>query len=154
VPDFFTLTLIIFLAMLHGCASRMGTFSMVLLRLPSTLLHELAHLAVALVTFAGPTNIDIFPRRINGGWMLGCVQCERITWHNAFPVGMAPILVNLPLAWWVYRWETLSGYVLAFLLLTAALPSGQDMKVAFCSLVGAMAWLGCFGLAGRLVGWW
>lgn len=156
VPDFFTLTLIIFLAILHGRASRMGTLSMVLLRLPSTLLHELAHLAAALITFAGPTDIDISPRRAGGGgWVLGCVKCNRITWYNAFWVGLAPLAINLPLAWWVHQRQTLGGYVMAFLLLTAALPSNQDVRVAFHSVMGAMVWIGLgVVVAAGFGGWW
>lgn len=152
MPDFATLTLIIFLSVLYGKSSRMGAFSMVLLRLPTTLAHELAHLAAALITFAKPTNIDITPRRADGGgWVLGSVECERLYWFNAFPVGMAPILVNLPLAWWAYGRETTVGYIWSFLLLTAALPSDQDLKVALTtSILGGAAWIAGLTCAGYL----
>lgn len=141
MPDFATTALLIFLSVLYGQTSRMGTLSMVLLRFPSTVLHELAHLAVSLVTLAHPHSINVFPRRDSNGWVLGSVKCRRITMLNAFPVGLAPLLVNLPVAWWVFQEQTLRGYMLAFLLLTSSVPSEQDVQVAFSSLLGATLWL-------------
>ena len=151
--DFITTSLIIFLAVLHGRASRMGTLSMVLLRLPSTVMHELAHLVAALVTFAKPDGINIIPRRVDCGWILGSVQCGRLWMLNAFPVGMAPALINLPLAWWIFQRHTTAGYIWAFLLVTAAVPSEQDLRVALSSLVGAGLWIGGLMYAGRYMLW-
>jgi len=141
MADFGTTALIIFLAVLYGQSAAMGALPMVLLRFPSTVLHELAHLAVSLVTFAHPDSIDILPKRVPGGWVLGSVKCERITMFNAFPVGMAPLLINLPMAWWAFQEQTLKGYILTFLLLTSAVPSEQDIKVAMSSLIGGIGWI-------------
>lgn len=145
MPDFSILVLIIFLSVMHGRAARMGTLSMVILRLPSTSLHELAHLLMSLVTFAGPNGFSVFPKRSLDGWVLGSVQCSRLGMFNSFPVAMAPLLINVPVAWWTFHLQTLPGYIAAFLFLTAAVPSGQDLKVAISSFIGFMLW-GC-GLA-------
>lgn len=141
MPDFPTAVLIIFLAVIYGRSSRMGTLSMVLWHLPSTLIHELCHGILAVVTCSGISGFSLLPKRIEGGWMLGNVQCSRIGMFSAFPVGMAPLLINLPLAWLAYRQHNLTGSVLSFLLLTAAVPSDQDCKVAFStSFIGTLVW--------------
>lgn len=153
MPGFATLTLIIFLSILYGRADSMRAIPMVLVRLPSTLLHELSHLAAALITFAKPTDIDITPRRSPaGGWVLGSVQCGRLNWFTAFPVGMAPILINLPLAWWAYNQHTTPGYVWAYFLLTASLPSEQDLKIALQNLIAAVAWIGGLLFVAKIFG--
>lgn len=147
MPDFATIALIIFLSVLHGRAARMGTLSMVLLRLPSTLLHELAHFLVGLVTFSGVSSFSLWPKRVDGGWILGSVQCRRLGPFSCFLVGLAPALVCLPAACWIFQLQTLSGYIGSFLLLTASVPSGQDIKVAFSSLVGSLFWLSLMALS-------
>lgn len=141
MPDFATTTLIIFLSVLHGRTARMGTLPMVLWRFPSTLIHEISHAILAVVTRSGISGFSLLPKRIDGGWMLGSVQCSRIGMFSAFPIGLAP-LINLPLAWLAYhRLHNLTGYILTFILLTAAIPSDQDCKVAFAtSIIGTLVW--------------
>lgn len=151
MPDFPTTALIIFLSVLHGRTARMGALPMVLIRLPSTFFHEFEHLAAAFATLAQPDAISIFPRKGPEGWVLGSVQCKRIGMLNAFPVAMAPALIGVPLAYWAFNWHTLGGYVLTFLLLTAAVPSWTDFEVAFSSFVGALMWMAagvCFWIFG------
>ena len=140
MPNFATLALIIFLAVLYGRSSRMGTFSMVLLHLPSTLLHELAHLIVGLLTFSGVSGFSLWPRREDGYWVLGSVQCSRLGWFGAIPVGLAPALLWVPLAWFAFQARTMPGYVWSFLLLTAAVPSAQDVEVACSNFAGLLFW--------------
>jgi len=141
MPDFQTLTFIIFLSVIHGRAANMGTLSMVFLRLPSTIIHELSHLFLGLVTFSGVSGFSIWPKRVGDSlWTLGSVECERLGVFSCFLVGMAPALINLPLAWWVFDMHTTGGYVMSFLLLTAAVPSIKDFEVAFSSIIGSLFW--------------
>lgn len=142
MPDFPILTLIIFLSVLHGRAARMGTFSMVMTRLPSVLAHELSHMVMGLATFAGVESISLFPKRVPDGWVLGSVQCSKLGIFNSFPVAMAPLMINIPLAWWMFHLHTTLGYIGAFLFITSSVPSDQDLKVATSSNVGLMVW-GC-----------
>ncbi len=67
-----------------------------ILTLPATLLHELAHLAVGLVTGARPSSFNLLPRRIDATrWRLGYVGFTRLRWWNGGAVALAP-LAGLP----------------------------------------------------------
>lgn len=141
MPDFLSYSTIVFLAILYGRTAFCGPFLLVVARLPATLAHELAHLLVALVTGAGVQSFTVWPRRsVDGGWVLGSVRCRRVGRWNAFPLGMAPILVCLPAAWLVYQAGTVVGYAGSFVLLAASVPSDQDVRVAFSSFLGAFVW--------------
>lgn len=141
VPDFSIIVLIIFLSVMYGRSARMGTLSMVLLRLPSTAVHEMAHLFMSLVTFAGPNGFSVFPKRTPDGWILGSVECARLGMFNSFPVAMAPLLINIPIALWMFKTQNPAGYVCSFLFITSSVPSIQDLKVAIQSFLGFMVWL-------------
>lgn len=123
--------------------------------LPGTLAHELCHLALGLVLGGRPAGFNLLPRRNERGWELGSVSFNRITWYNAFFIGLAPLLL-LPAAYALARWrlggalafgwpEILAVYLIANLVY-AALPSWQDCRIAARSPIG---WL---LLAGGL--WW
>lgn len=82
-----------------------------LLTLAGTICHELAHLVVGQLVGARPVSLSIIPRRIalpgkRWQWRLGSVTLSRVTWYNAAPSALAPLLiVLLPLgvAWWRTR---------------------------------------------------
>lgn len=135
----------------------MGPFPLILIRLPSTLFHEMAHLAAGLCTFSGVRSFSILPRRVNAScWMLGSVECSRLGTFSRFLVGLAPFWINVPLAWWFYNHHGFFDYILTFLMLTAAVPSGQDLRVAFSSLLGSIFWLLCIAAVAACVWriWW
>lgn len=154
LPDPSTIVLLVLVSLIYWWGSRAGTFWMVLLRFPSTLIHELAHLLIALITLARPGSVSIFPKRTSDGcWILGSVECKRISRFNAFPVGMAPALVNLPFALWTYQWGSTEGYLLSMLLVTAAVPSLQDMKIAVSSFTGFALWITTLLVLGGRMSW-
>lgn len=110
-------------------------------RLPATLIHELSHLLVALLLSASPRGFSLWPKRNSDTWQLGSVTCSNLRWWNCFPVAMSPVLVNLPLAWWLHGQSATWHKVAAFVCLAGAIPSWQDLKVSLTSLIGAGIWL-------------
>lgn len=129
------------LAYVYQWSSRAGSFWMIMARLPATLVHELSHLIIALLLSAGPTGFSLWPKRNGDTWQLGSVTCSNATWYNSFPVAMSPVLLNLPLAWWLHSQTGIWFKLAAFVCLSGAVPSWQDLKVALSSLVGAGIWL-------------
>jgi len=111
-----------------------------LVNIPGTVLHELMHFSVGLFLNAHPCNFTIFPRRDEeGNYVMGSVGFLNITFYNAVPSAMAPLLL-LPIGFYINRYflpllpPTFLNYVLYVLLQTIiienAMPSRADFKVA------------------------
>lgn len=150
--------MVIFLATLQGRAGRIGPFWLIVLALPSTILHELAHFLVALVTGGRPTGFSIIPRArevaIAGVqrkvWVLGSVNFAP-TNISAFPTAIAPLFF-LPLgavlfqrwfAWFPATVASVAGlYFSVYLLVSASVLSWQDIKVALSHPVSLAGYLG------------
>lgn len=128
-----------------------------LLVLPGTLGHELCHWLVGKLLNGRPVRFTVFPRRTEGGLLLGSVAFSNLRWYNAFFIGFAPLLL-LAAAWGLFVWRLGAHPVLEwkeagtvfFLanLLFGAVPSWQDLRMAARSPIG---WL---LLAGALLYGW
>ena len=59
-----------------------------LVMLPGTFLHELLHFVVGALMNARPSSFSIIPNRTK----LGSVTFTNITWYNAIPAALAPLL--------------------------------------------------------------
>lgn len=125
-----------------------------LLALPGTVCHELCHWIMGHLLGGRPVRFTVVPRREGRGYVLGAVAMANLRWYNAFFIGLAPLLL-LPVAWGLFRWR-LAGAptlgwpeaALVFLLanlLGAALPSGQDLRIAARSPVGWLLLAGALG---------
>ncbi len=116
-----------------------------LMSLPGTFAHELCHWSVGLLMNGKPRSFTVLPRRQGRGIVLGSVGFAHLRWFNAPFIGLAPLLL-LPGAYGLFRWKLQAtpafGWPqagLAFLvanLLIAALPSGQDLRIAARSPLG------------------
>ncbi|GFE56565.1 hypothetical protein [Geobacter sp. AOG1] len=151
---FIGLILAIVLAAVHGRIGTAGPFWQILYALPATLLHELSHLVIAFITGGRPAGFSIIPTprlatladgTVRRGWVLGSVTIRNAGLLASFPTGLAPLLL-IPLAWFLYRhwfaWfpadlpHTLFLYLAVYLCTAGAVPSTQDLRVAFSSLAG------------------
>lgn len=113
-----------------------------LVNIPGTLLHEIMHFVVGLFLNAHPCNFNVFPKKnpLTGDYVMGSVGFRNISFYNAIPSSMAPLLL-LPIGFYINRYllpfipHTLCGYILYVLLQTIiienAIPSRADFRIAF-----------------------
>lgn len=139
--------LVILMAVLQARVGRAGAFWQICWALPGTVLHELAHLLVAIVTGGRPVGFSVIPHREPGRdlWRLGSVTISRPNAISALPSALAPLALNL-VAYQLYRnwgaWfpadlqHTLLMYAAIYLFSYSSIPSGQDLKVALSRPVG------------------
>lgn len=105
------------------------------IKIPSTFLHEMAHVIAALMLGCRVKGFSIFPKIED----FGCITFGEVQVGGRFPgvffiVGMAPIIWNI-LAFYLYISETVIvnkylTYVLMLYLISAGIPSYQDLFIA------------------------
>jgi hypothetical protein len=111
-----------------------------LVNVPGTFLHEFMHFIIGGALNAQPCNFTIIPKkRDDGGYIMGSVGFRNITFYNAVPASLAPLLL-LPLSFYLNRYwlptlnTTFLNYVLYIFLQTIiienAIPSRTDFRVA------------------------
>lgn len=141
---FYLILLVIILVHLKN-ATYKSMFLCALINMPGTILHEAMHFIVGLLLNAKPCNFTLFPRRNENGYVMGSVGFTNITFYNAIPSSMAPLML-LPIGFYLNRYflpnmtPTFTNYVLYVLLQTIiienALPSSADFKVARMYFLG------------------
>ena len=147
---FYLILLVVFLTRLKYATYR-SMWASALINIPGTLLHELMHFFVGALFNARPCNFTILPRRnLEGDYVMGSVSFRNITFYNAVPAALAPLLL-LPIGFYVNKYllpimaPTLSNYVLYVLLQTIivenAIPSWTDFDVAGKYFSGIMLYL-------------
>lgn len=116
-------------------------FVFVLLRLPSTILHEISHWLVALVLGGRPSLPSFWPSWNGRGWTLGAVEFSP-SLLSAAPAALAPVLYLFPAfsllgstspEWWYF----LAG----FLLIEAGTPSRVDFSLLLRNPLSVAFWL-------------
>ena len=123
-----------------------------LVNILGTVLHELMHYVVGLIMNAKPCNFTIFPRRAeNGVYVMGSVGFRNVTFYNALPSAMAPILL-LFIGFYINRYYlpimplNAFNYILYVLVQTIiienAVPSRADFRVATMYLKGVLLYGG------------
>ena len=144
----FYLILLVIILMRFKYATYSSMWMSALVNIPGTFLHELMHYLVGSLLNARPVNFTIFPQRnLDGDYVMGSVGFSNITFDNAVPSAMAPLLL-LPIAFYINRYAlplmapTFFNYILYVLLQTIiienAIPSGADFKVAGMFLRGLL----------------
>lgn len=128
-----------------------------LLGLPATMAHELAHWFVAFVTGSRPGFPSIWPRRELSGWVLGSVEFV-VYPRVAGLVALAPLWCLAPAAWWLVTapagaldstlYKVAIGIVAGYLAV-GAVPSAQDWYIAFKYPIGSIAVLAVLAVAIR-----
>ena len=134
-----------------------SSFTFILWNFAGTFLHELSHFIVSLFLGGRPMVPYLFPHKkelYKDGlryeyWVLGVVLSRSVNAFNAFYIGLAPVLLLVPVAFYVYmNWfswfnegsfrDYILFYLAEFILLYNALPSLQDIKVALSGWLGAI----------------
>ncbi len=134
------LALVALLLLLDRQSKRGGIVTMFLWNLIGVSLHELAHLLVGILLCAKPSGFSLIPHRQEGGVRLGSVTFRGLNAFNALPVGLAPLGL-VASAFYLFRnwsgwftptlFSTAGVYVVSFVLIYNAVPSRQDLKIAF-----------------------
>ncbi len=120
-----------------------------LLAWPGTVLHELSHWLVAMLTGGRPTSLSLVPSRTERGWRLGAVGIGSVRWFNALPIGIAPLLLA-PLAWIALSystrfaaatWQHWAALYVAVAAAASCLPSLADWKIVFSRPIGLLLYV-------------
>ena len=120
-----------------------------------TFFHELAHLMVSVVLNGKPVKVSLFPKKIEDSYILGYVKNSNITWYNALPIALAPLLLLVAVYFihsdfFNYFDFNFINYLLYIFLLVSfldsAIPSVQDIKIAFSNF-GFLVYFGIIILA-------
>ena len=146
---FYLILLVIVLVHLKS-ATYKSMLMCALINMPGTILHETMHFLVGLILNAKPRNFTIFPRRVENGYVMGSVGFTNITFYNAVPSSMAPLLL-LPIGFYLNRYflpsmnPTFTNYILYVLMQTIiienAMPSSSDFKVAKMYFFGVVMYI-------------
>jgi hypothetical protein len=138
---------------LHRCLSSSGSFIAILYCLPFTVMHEMAHFMVALLTGGRPSSFSIWPRRAGGGWVLGSVNAVP-TILSAAPTALAPlgwlVIGYYVMVLWDFRPVWMPEYLIVVVLYAcsaACTPSWQDIKVAIRNPFSLFLWVGAAYMA-------
>jgi len=155
------MTFIMFLAILsilHLLLRRTHAFIGIVIQIPSTFLHELAHYLTAFVLGGKPSKFSMRPIRYElpdgrAGWRLGSVAF-RPTLLSAAPAAIAPMWFLLP-AWllfidkyWTFSFIDENAWVrwsIIAICLMACIPSRQDFSVLQSNYKSTLLWAGIFG---------
>lgn len=134
------LVLVALLLFLDRQSKRGGIVTIFLWNLIGVSLHELAHLLVGILLCAKPSGFSLIPHRHEGGVRLGSVSFRGLNAFNSLPVGLAPLGL-VAAAFHLFRnwsgwftptlFSTAAVYVVSFVLIYNAVPSRQDLKIAF-----------------------
>lgn len=144
----FFLILLVIVLMRIKYTTYSSMWASALVNIPGTFLHELMHYTVGLILNAHPCNFTLLPKRAdNGTYIMGSVGFRNVTFYNAVPAAMAPLLL-LVIGFYINRYylprmePTMVNYILYVLLQTIiienAMPSGADFRVAGMYLRGIL----------------
>ena len=136
---FYMILLVVILMRLKYATYR-SMWGSALINIPGTLLHELMHFVVGGLFNARPCNFTIFPKKdVDGSYIMGSVGFRNISFYNAIPAALAPLLL-LPISFYLNRYwlpnltPSLFGYTFYVLIQTIiienSIPSRTDFKVA------------------------
>ncbi len=132
-----------------------------IINIPGTILHEAMHYVVGGLLNAQPVNFSVWPKKDNmGNYVMGSVGFKNITFYNALPATMAPLLL-LIMGFYINRYllpliePSFVSYILYILLQTIiienAIPSRVDFAVAFRHKLGLLMYIILFALGFGLI---
>jgi len=145
---FFLVLFVVFISSLKHY-SYDSMFMAWIINILGTVFHETAHFVVGFILNARPVGFTLFPKKAGDIYVMGSVSFNNITFYNAVPSAMAPLLL-LVLAFYVDKMFfnfiplTLSSYLLFLLIMSIlidnSIPSPADFKSAASSPLGIVAY--------------
>jgi hypothetical protein len=146
IDNRFYLILLVIVLMRFKYASYRSMWMCFLVNILGTFLHELMHFTVGMFLNAQPVNFNLIPKKEPGGnYVMGSVGFKNITFYNAIPSALAPLLL-LPLGFYLNRYllpliePTFINYVgyvfMQTIIIENAVPSSADFKIAGMFLKG------------------
>lgn len=134
------------MGIIHRRLSSSGSFLALAYCLPFTIMHELAHYAVALITGGRPSSFSVWPRKHGNGWVLGSVSSVP-TILSAAPTALAP-LGWLVIGYLVVVFRNnpalnMPDYLVVAVVYAcsaACTPSWQDIRVALGNPLSLILW--------------
>lgn len=132
------LAISIFLYIFRKLESRFWIFTIV--TLPATILHELTHFIISLLTGGKPKGFSIIPKKnTDGSYTMGSVTSYNVTWWNGFLIGLAPLLL-IPISYFYLKYYiieikdfkllAINLFIIASML-EGSIPSSVDLKLSF-----------------------
>ena len=112
-----------------------------LLTLPATIMHELTHLVLSILTFGKPTKINLLPKKTENGIIYGYVENSNITYYNAIFIGLAPLILLVFGFIFIFKYlipETniyliVWYFYISLMFIEGGIPSRTDLKIALIS---------------------
>lgn len=103
-----------------------------ILRLPATILHELTHLVMAILTFSSITGFSLIPKIQKNRVVLGNVSVIPKFRGALILIGLSPLIL-LIIAFFIYKyqiiiWNDWITYLILLYLVIGGIPSTQDLK--------------------------
>lgn len=151
---------VLLIGLVHRWVSQQGSIFLVATNLPVSFAHESTHYIAARLLGGRPSTFSVLPKKDRTKqWVLGSVTFSP-TPLSALPVALAPLIL-LPMGFYLLHigLELSQGSLLevtvtclvAYLLIAASIPSGQDFKVVMdhpASIIfwGGLVW-GCYVVA-------
>ena len=113
---------------------------------PGTVAHESWHWLVGKLFWAEPSKISVMPEATTENSetrTLGYVRFENLNWFNCLPIGIAPML-SIPFVLYFALPVTMgwAKFLILSSVLSQALPSGQDWRIALHQPAGILLWIG------------
>jgi len=140
LKSIFFITTIIILIFLSKKISKIS-YSYALLTLPATIMHELSHLTLSVITLGKPVKINLIPKKTKNGIIYGYVESSNINIWNAALIGLAPLILLILGVIFLFKYLIpekniffiILDFYIVLMFIEGGIPSKEDLKIAIKS---------------------